>query len=465
MQISKPTILAASVLLLLPAIVGCNVLIAASRNNQNPNSLTSHNINLRHDFEQQHSDIIGDKIDELDKVKVRESSEPVNYKRDDEIVHDSQLVRVYLDTTSLLYSNAAKLSSDQNKLTSNNSSKQSQEFDTHSSSSTQIPAVSGSTWSFTAPSESTTKQATTAATTIVSGNQDAGSSTQLPPVASKTVRDGSAIVCGEANSNGLGEQSLLPNRIVGGRKSRPGEFPFQVRLNIRSRRGSGICGGIVLDENHILTAAHCVTGCVSHYLTTTTIDKSEVLATVGDHAIKAQDGEQDVEIERITPHEKYDACNFYANDNDIAIVKTSTKLNFRFTNDGYGSINRPCLPKNSTLSYKDGESVIVSGWGVTRENSGALSNILRFVSIPVVNNSKCQEVYGTRVTDSHVCAGFQAGGKDSCQGDSGGPLVRIVDNKYELVGIVSFGYGCAQPGAFGVYTRVASYLDWIKANL
>lgn len=297
-------------------------------------------------------------------------------------------------------------------------------------------------------------------TTITTNSSD-----EQPPVASLTTRKGAAVHCGEANPNGKSNKKLVLDRIVGGRKTEPGEFPFQVRLNIRSRRGSGICGGVILNERYILTAAHCMTACVSQYLTTATIETTGVHATIGDHSIKSNDGEVEIDIEKIIPHERYDACNFYANDHDIALIKTATPIEYRFTSDGYGSINRPCMPLGKELIYKEGESVIVSGWGVTRENSGSLSNILRYVQVPIVNISKCQETYGNRVTNDHVCAGYQSGGRDSCQGDSGGPLVRVVENKYELVGIVSFGYGCGQPSAPGVYTRVASYVDWIQSNI
>lgn len=311
-------------------------------------------------------------------------------------------------------------------------------------------------------SESSTAATTTAAADVVS---EVPSTIIDAPVGTKTARQGDAVHCGEANPNGKSNKRLVLDRIVGGRKTEPGEFPFQVRLNIRSRRGSGICGGVILDRHHILTAAHCMTACASQHLTTATIENGGVHATIGDHSIKSNDGEIELDVEQIVPHEKYDACNFYANDHDIAMIKTSSPIEYRFTTDGYGSINRPCMPKDPELAYREGESVIVSGWGVTRENSGSLSNILRYVQVPVVNTTRCQETYGSRVTKDHVCAGYQSGGKDSCQGDSGGPLVRVVDNRYELVGIVSFGYGCGQPGAPGVYTRVASYIDWIKANL
>lgn len=421
-----------------------------------------------------------------DILRVEESTKVIQClgARPNELVPESKIVAVNLVSPSksagLSYSSVVDVAKHQQA----NSSKQSQEFDIQpavniSASSTttaqpeSVPTTSNSeivSSSSPAPastSSSTSEPATTGATLAdQESTQDSLNVANLGhPVASKTIRQGSAVFCGEANPNGKSNKRLVLDRIVGGRKTEPGEFPFQVRLNIRSRRGSGICGGVILDERHILTAAHCMTACVSQYLSTTTIELTGVHATIGDHSIKSNDGELEIELEKITPHEKYDACNFYANDHDIALIKTREPIEYRFTSDGYGSINRPCMPNSRELAYRDSESVIVSGWGVTRENSGSLSNILRYVQVPIVNTTRCQETYGSRVTSDHICAGYQSGGRDSCQGDSGGPLVRVVDNRYELVGIVSFGYGCGQPGAPGVYTRVASYIDWIKANL
>lgn len=420
-------------------------------------------------------------IAQEDLIEIHESQKLIEYSgaKQLDLAPNSKVVSIYFDTGALSLNYSPK--TEVNKAVNN--TKQSQDFDTQSRPDDQASST------FTAPTSITARPTdigqseqvatnptpqepptTTPESTNSNSNESLTSTTpttQEPeaPVASKTIRHGSAVFCGEANPNGKSNKKLVLDRIVGGRKTEPGEFPFQVRLNIRSRRGSGICGGVILDERHILTAAHCMTACVSQYLTTATIENTGVHATIGDHSIRSNDGEVEVDISKITPHEKYDACNFYANDHDIALITTSEPIDYKFTSDGYGSINRPCMPKSSDVVYKDGESVIVSGWGVTRENSGSLSNILRYVQVPVVNITRCQETYGSRVTDDHVCAGYQSGGKDSCQGDSGGPLVRIVDNKYELVGIVSFGYGCGQPGAPGVYTRVASYIDWIKANL
>lgn len=419
-------------------------------------------------------------INAHDLIKVHESSKKFNWlgANQSELAPESQVVGVYFDTLSLNIAQDELVAKVTNQLSKTNNKKQSQDFETHQTelaSSSVAPArprpdpvatttalVATTESSGTKPAEGQQDDSSPATADVTTTQAPAG---LLPdePVGSRTIRSGSAVFCGEANPNGKSNKNL--DRIIGGYKSEPGEFPFQVRLNIRSRRGSGICGGVILDDWHILTAAHCMTACVSQHLTTATIENTGVKATIGDHAIRSSDGEIELDVDKITPHEKYDACNFYANDHDIALIKTSTPIEYRFTADGYGSINRPCMPKRCDLVYEDGEKVIVSGWGVTRENSGSLSNILRYVQVPIVNVTRCQETYGSRVTNDHVCAGFQAGGKDSCQGDSGGPLVRVVDNRYELVGIVSFGYGCGQPSAPGVYTRVASYIDWINANL
>lgn len=359
------------------------------------------------------------------------------------------------------------------------SDKQSQEFDISRPITTVISLVTNivagnlgqqsSTLTSAPPTTTATPTTTTTTTTTTTKKPTEDPSIQDDddpdgPVGTRTVRKGDAVKCGEANPSGKSSKRLVFNRIIGGRKTEPGEFPFQVRLNIRSKRGTGICGGIIIDEYHILTAAHCMTACASQNLVTATIEKTGLKITIGDHAIKYEDGEQEIEVADIRPHEKYDACNFYSNDNDIALIKTAQSMEYKFTSDGYGSINRPCLPAKD-VEYREGESAIVTGWGVTRENSGALSNILRYVQVPLVNVTRCQETYGNRVTNDHVCAGFDVGGRDSCQGDSGGPLVRVLDNRYELIGIVSFGYGCGQPGAPGVYTRIASYLKWIQSNL
>lgn len=102
----------------------------------------------------------------------------------------------------------------------------------------------------------------------------------------------------------------------------------------------------------------------------------------------------------------------------------------------------------------------VAGWGTTCEGCDG-TNILRFVSVPVISNAQCNTMYGGRITTGMLCAGFPEGGRDACQMDSGGPLTF----NNQLIGVVSWGTGCARPNAPGVYARVAHYRNWIDGLL
>ena len=95
--------------------------------------------------------------------------------------------------------------------------------------------------------------------------------------------------------------------------------------------------------------------------------------------------------------------------------------------------------------------------------------MLKYVSVPLIPNENCttpHTAYDTSlITSNMICAGYLEGGKDSCQGDSGGPLMVPNNESAVVYGIVSFGYGCAQPDAPGVYSRVANYINWIQSNM
>ena len=105
--------------------------------------------------------------------------------------------------------------------------------------------------------------------------------------------------------------------------------------------------------------------------------------------------------------------------------------------------------------------VTVSGWGVTTDGGSWLPSILQWVEISVVPRATCQVPYGSLIQSTMICAGeMGTGGKDSCNGDSGGPAVQ----SGVQVGIVSFGVVCGSPTYPGVYTRVGSYINWIKSK-
>ena len=97
---------------------------------------------------------------------------------------------------------------------------------------------------------------------------------------------------------------------------------------------------------------------------------------------------------------------------------------------------------------------------------GPTASKLREVSLPIWNNTDCSQAYSRNFSFNILCAGYREGGKDTCQGDSGGPLMLQGSNrKWMLVGIVSWGHRCGEPGFPGVYTRVSQYLAWIENNL
>jgi len=100
----------------------------------------------------------------------------------------------------------------------------------------------------------------------------------------------------------------------------------------------------------------------------------------------------------------------------------------------------------------------VTGWG-TLTSGGSQPNVLQEVDVTVLSNAVCQNSYG-EISDVHVCAADD--GKDSCQGDSGGPLIAPENGRYALIGVVSYGIGCADPGYPGVYARVTTVKDWIQ---
>ncbi|KAL4912732.1 trypsin-like cysteine/serine peptidase domain-containing protein [Aspergillus aurantiobrunneus] len=148
-------------------------------------------------------------------------------------------------------------------------------------------------------------------------------------------------------------------------------------------------------------------------------------------------------------HPQYNASTV---DNDIAILTLAESLIY-----GPG-IESAGLPETGTGTLSTGEEVVVSGWGAVKEG-GASSPTLRAVTVSVVSMDECKADYRDLgpITDSMFCAGAPEGGKDACQGDSGGPVVA----NGVLIGVVSWGHGCARKGYPGVYSSTAYLRDFI----
>ncbi|KAJ4305230.1 hypothetical protein N0V90_000761 [Kalmusia sp. IMI 367209] len=240
------------------------------------------------------------------------------------------------------------------------------------------------------------------------------------------------------------ELSTQSVQIVGGVAASAGDFPFIVSLQ---QSGSHFCGGSLLNANTVVTAAHCAVGQTASRLSVRagSLNRNSGGTLVGVSSIKVNSG--------------FNSNNL---DGDVAIFKLSTSI-----------------PTSSTISYAvlpasgadpaAGTTLTVAGWGTTTEGGSSLPTALRKVDVPVVARSTCASQYQSidpsyQITTNMFCAGLTAGGKDSCQGDSGGP---IVDSSKVLQGLVSWGEGCAEPNAPGVYTRVGatSIRSFISANL
>lgn len=238
-------------------------------------------------------------------------------------------------------------------------------------------------------------------------------------------------------------QSETPD-ILGGREAEPGAWPWQVALvnSLQENAFNGqFCGGTLIDDEWVLTAAHCVEGA----------EASLIDVLVGAHRLS--DSGTRIASTQIIPHPDYDPTALY---NDLALIQLSTPVT-------YTSISLfEAISGTTELDYM---RATVIGWGAKNVTYYSLEypDALREVSLPLVNREQCQRYTYYPITDNMVCAGYETLTKGACYGDSGGPLmVQRADASWAQIGIVSWGpSGCMSEGQYDVYTRVSSYRDWI----
>lgn len=224
--------------------------------------------------------------------------------------------------------------------------------------------------------------------------------------------------CDLAAVDGAAGQPLTP-RIVGGREvSPPGKYSFMV--SIQDSAGFTYCGGSLISPRHVMTAAHCVVDTVA----------ADVSIVLGRHDITTSDGLV-LGVSRIDVHPAFDMDTF---GNDIAVLTLIVDAPPLYT---------PVRLSDNTAFEAPGTSVLVIGWGATREGDrSSVSNVLLETGVSVVSNTQCYVAYpGTPPT--LFCAGWPTGGKDACQGDSGGPLfLGTVDGHVQGVGAQVLGPLC-----------------------
>ncbi|KAJ8682240.1 hypothetical protein QAD02_018032 [Eretmocerus hayati] len=237
----------------------------------------------------------------------------------------------------------------------------------------------------------------------------------------------------------------LPNqeiRIIGGRPTEPNKYPWLARLVYD---GKFHCGASLLNNDYVITAAHCVRK----------LQRSKIRIILGDHdQFVTSDGKAVMRaVGAVIRHKNFDTESY---NHDVALLRLRKPVPFTKT------VRPVCLPTRG--SDPEGKSGTVVGWGRTKEG-GMLSGVLQEVSVPILSLDQCRKMKyrANRISDYMMCAGN--GSQDSCQGDSGGPLLVEEGGKLEIAGIVSWGIGCGRAGYPGVYTRVTRYLNWININM
>lgn len=246
------------------------------------------------------------------------------------------------------------------------------------------------------------------------------------------------------------QRTLSANgRIVGGQPAPAAAYPWMVSIGLAGKPFSEghFCGGAFVSPGLIITAAHCFGG---------VRNPQQIQIKYGTNVLSSGGTVADVKAFKLHP-----AWNPLTFENDVAVIELAKPAQ---------DITPIKLvdPKTIDDLFFDGVLAVVAGWGLTEESGGEVSDVLRHVGVQVVSNGTCNapQSYAGDIKESMFCAGFVAGMRDSCQGDSGGPFMAF-DGKggYMLVGVVSWGEGCARPNKYGVYTRIATHLDWINMQL
>lgn len=233
------------------------------------------------------------------------------------------------------------------------------------------------------------------------------------------------------------------HRIVGGIDTEHSEVSFIVSLQ---DRGHHVCGGSLIASNWVLTAAHCFT-----FTQPDTI-------VIGSTDLREAGEEDSFAIKQVIAHPEYAQSSSVSH--DIALIELESAI------DG-----EPVALNILDLSRQSDILMTTAGWGALNETSQQFSPILQSVNVPLVDRELCEEMLQTLVPspqqlvdNSMLCAGYELGERDACQGDSGGPLFyrHPETDRPVLVGVVSWGVGCAREQAPGVYADVHKFTDWIQ---
>lgn len=240
--------------------------------------------------------------------------------------------------------------------------------------------------------------------------------------------------------------------VVGGHPAHTALAPWAVALASRERFGGArsgqFCGGVVVGPTTVLTAAHCMSRDV---LGVDWREVGDLRVIIGRDDLRGSGGVE-MAPRWVWVNPSYDQVDRAG---DVAVLTLAQPL---------PRIYGVAMAAEGDAAYQPGARAAVYGWGDTRGN-GSYASTLRATRLQVLPDMTCEDAYpggaeGEYRSDSMMCAGLPDGGRDACQGDSGGPLIA----RGKLVGLVSWGSGCAEPGRPGVYTRISAVLSQVTVT-
>jgi len=240
--------------------------------------------------------------------------------------------------------------------------------------------------------------------------------------------------------------------IIGGQPVERNTYPWMVALTYNANAElvqRQFCGGTVIADQWVLTAAHCLYDRAGAQVTNNAFKVAINATNLTD------DGVPEIDVANIFIHPAYDH-NGKNPHSDIALIELA----------------QPSGATPITLSTKPTDKLIglqstAIGWGVIDYSDTASPKFpiwLHSVDVPIVSMDVCNapESYADNIYPNQLCAGYKEGGRDSCLGDSGGPLVTTYEGVVQQVGVVSFGNGCALPNFYGIYTDIPYFIGWIN---
>jgi len=244
--------------------------------------------------------------------------------------------------------------------------------------------------------------------------------------------------------------------IINGSESSPGRWPWQVSIQMNYWGGTSTmaheCGGSVLNEHWVITAAHCC-----EYKPT------KAKLWFGAFQLSKKDRAQELSVAKAIVHPGWDSSK-NGMPNDLCLLKVDTPI------DLSNPLIKAVRLAEVGVSYAGNPDCWISGWGRDDRNIFAASDKLKESNVPVITNRDCMRKYGGEdmslmIKSVHICMDGTANDVHACHGDSGGPMVCRRGGEYELVGVASRA-GSPQCGERpSVYTRVSKYLDWIHSHI